>query len=252
MAELKIGDHCSLKECHLLDFLPLECDKCHLSFCKIHIYYINHNCQSFSSEISDCGAVRNNSSSISYDCSFRDCTQKELIEIICECCGQIFCLQHRHPQDHKCPEKPTNRDKKAKTAKLVDSLSFDKVKNTKFTKPLNSRSANTTAKIALMKIKLKAKGDTGLPVDDRIYFDVMFEDSHHYVFFDKCWSIGKCLDQLAKTLKIDYQRRNLSKLHLFADLESNNNMELPLDEKLVNLMSQGTLFSGETLTLKYV
>lgn len=32
----------------------------------------------------------------------KGCKQKELIPVICDRCGQNFCLRHRHAQDHAC------------------------------------------------------------------------------------------------------------------------------------------------------
>ena len=40
-----LGRHCSVKDCHLLDFLPFRCDSCKLCFCLDHRSYENHNCK---------------------------------------------------------------------------------------------------------------------------------------------------------------------------------------------------------------
>ena len=40
-----IGQHCSFNDCNLLDYLPVQCDKCHQKFCKTHFKYQDHNCQ---------------------------------------------------------------------------------------------------------------------------------------------------------------------------------------------------------------
>lgn len=39
-----LGEHCSRKDCHQRDFLPVRCDRCHRHFCKLHFSYDEHDC----------------------------------------------------------------------------------------------------------------------------------------------------------------------------------------------------------------
>ena len=41
---MSIGTHCSLSECHQIDFLPFCCDACDRVFCLEHRTYSAHSC----------------------------------------------------------------------------------------------------------------------------------------------------------------------------------------------------------------
>lgn len=42
--DLNVGSHCSMKDCHQLDFLPYKCDYCQKKFCETHRLYKSHGC----------------------------------------------------------------------------------------------------------------------------------------------------------------------------------------------------------------
>lgn len=86
-----IGAHCSVPHCKQLDFLPLEC-KCKKLFCTEH----------YNAHISTCEAIRDNiatelnSIQDVYKCSEHNCNDRSVVPLICEKCGQHFCVAHRH------------------------------------------------------------------------------------------------------------------------------------------------------------
>lgn len=137
-----IGQHCSLKQCNQLDFLPIRCDECLLTFCSDHFRYEFHNCQTAKNKDNQvpvcplCSkavpSTRNNlpdfavsqhidshcrandnidqsklgkttNSSLKI-CSFKACKQKDVIYLQCDTCHKKYCIKHRNPLDHLCTE----------------------------------------------------------------------------------------------------------------------------------------------------
>ncbi|XP_054851621.1 AN1-type zinc finger protein 2A isoform X2 [Eublepharis macularius] len=129
-----LGKHCCEKTCKQLDFLPLKCDACEEVFCKDHIAYSRHRCSSaYKKDVQvpvcplcstpipikkgemadvvvgahmDKGCQRDSAPQkekiFTNKCSRSGCKKKEMIKLVCGQCLQNFCLQHRHPLDHKC------------------------------------------------------------------------------------------------------------------------------------------------------
>lgn len=103
-----IGEYCSFKTCQRLDFLPIKCTLCHLIFCKEHFSLTNHNCPS-SEELNKQNLLNNsNLTPINFHkCTFEDCKQKEMVQVVCEFCKLNFCMKHRLQVDHKCAKLET-------------------------------------------------------------------------------------------------------------------------------------------------
>lgn len=137
-----IGQHCSLKQCNQLDFLPIKCDACSLTFCSEHFRYEFHNCQTAKNKDNQvpvcplCSkpvpSFRNNQPDFAVSqhidlycranenidhsklskttnsslqlCSFKACKQKDVIYLQCETCNKKYCIKHRNPLDHLCTE----------------------------------------------------------------------------------------------------------------------------------------------------
>nr|CAG4645003.1 EOG090X0APF [Leptodora kindtii] len=129
-----LGQHCSNKACNVLDFLPMKCDACHLIYCKDHIRYELHSCQSsYKKNIQvpvcplcnqpvpwkrgeapdiavgahidqDCQSdpAKSKRKVFGNRCSMKGCKQKEVVPVICDKCKLNHCLKHRHPCDHSC------------------------------------------------------------------------------------------------------------------------------------------------------
>lgn len=126
-----LGQHCSEKYCHKLDFLPMKCDACGAIFCSEHFSYQTHSCPSaYRKDVQVpicplCSEPVPTPRDVSPDvtvgahidqfcrsekkkiytnrCTFRNCKKKELIPVSCTVCRQNFCLKHRHFSDHECP-----------------------------------------------------------------------------------------------------------------------------------------------------
>mmetsp|Transcript_66974 Transcript_66974/g.131871 ORF Transcript_66974/g.131871 Transcript_66974/m.131871 type:complete len:246 (+) Transcript_66974:120-857(+) len=132
--------HCSVADCHQLDFLPFKCDACAGVFCKDHFAHARHRCPKASSsnvQVLVCplcaAAVR---MSISEDpnvtwerhylngctqvkpaskgpntCPIQGCREKLGPSNRFECtkCGITVCIKHRAEEDHPCVARPAPR-----------------------------------------------------------------------------------------------------------------------------------------------
>ena len=92
-----LGSRCSLKECNQQDYLPFKCNLCNKFYCLKHKSYDQHNCENYD-------IVKKPKTKINKTHYFicQVCNRKELFEIKCSRCNKIFCLQHRHQENHDC------------------------------------------------------------------------------------------------------------------------------------------------------
>lgn len=253
MAELDIGKHCSVAACNLLDFLPVKCDKCQFFFCKEHHFYEYHNCLKLVER-----DVPENQKFVQYQCSYRNCEKTELVDVKCSECQKNFCFQHRCQPDHDCIELQNKmKDKMPETSKLIQNILGSARSNgielgTK--KIVSEKSRATAAKLALMKMKQKAVGDQGLPMDQRFYFSVSCSEksSSSCVFFDRHWTVGRTVDALAKTFKLHNTNniQNAPKLVLSCDDEGSSFFSAPKSWK--ELLESQEIFNGTTLYLRLI
>ena len=103
MSELyKLGRHCALDSCHRLDFLPFDCDQCHLSFCLDHRTPHTHSCTAPAPPQPQPVSLAKLSHMNPHRCSEVGCRRRELTANHCRNCGNNYCLAHRFPTQHAC------------------------------------------------------------------------------------------------------------------------------------------------------
>ena len=259
MAELSIGEHCSVAYCKRLDFLPITCNGCGLLFCKDHMSYDAHGCSLCLLAMPDGSAYQGPRS---YRCSFENCTNRELTAIACDACLENFCLAHRHETEHNCRATVMRSERMLQTAKHVQSivsrtsapLAGDK--NPK-RQPASQKSKTTASKIALMKLKQKAIGDSGIPESERVFLNVALphgsQSKSMAMFFSDKWYVGKVVDKIAAAtgLRNDNNTSAARKLFLF---ESTSGGICKNDETLASLLQEetGAVFNGCTVILEYI
>lgn len=259
MAELDIGQHCSLPACKQLDFLPFECDLCGLVFCKDHAAYDAHSCSEYASAAAY-GKKQSECTSVSYACSVSGCSSRELVEIKCDLCNNCYCLVHRHYDDHKCNSvTDVQEEKHPKTTELVNKILSDKPVTSK---PLNAaklsaKSAATASKIALIKLKQKATGDKSIPDADRVFFNVIFPLGSHKkslpMYFCQSWYVGKAVDKAASTAAIS-NKNNIAGAQRLCMFEGNCGRLCPSGHKISSLLNASgdvSLYNGATVILEY-
>nr|CAG4649560.1 EOG090X0APF [Scapholeberis mucronata]SVE93788.1 EOG090X0APF [Scapholeberis mucronata] len=167
-----LGKHCSEKSCNQLDFLPMKCDACEQTFCKDHVRYDLHKCESsYKKDIQvpvcplcntpvpwkrgeapdlavgdhidrDCQSdpAKQKRKVFGNQCSMKGCKKKESIPIVCDQCRMNYCLRHRHTLDHSCKgNNPAERAREAALARASSaSLNF-------FSKKVNAPKTSNAA-----------------------------------------------------------------------------------------------------------
>jgi len=142
-----MGQHCSDSFCKQLDYLPMKCDACSQLFCKDHLQYDDHKCNSLykkniqvpvcplcnapipvprgtvpdlavSAHIEENCLKKKKEKVFTNRCNKPKCKKKELVPCICDSCKLNFCLTHRHTADHDCkgPQKSSQPSNKAAAA----------------------------------------------------------------------------------------------------------------------------------------
>ncbi|CBH16465.1 hypothetical protein, conserved [Trypanosoma brucei gambiense DAL972] len=123
---------CTFSGCGHISFLAARCGFCGEMFCPEHTSVGSHNCCAFGVQplrCERCGMVvqleycgqsaaeamaRHTTSGCqpsqspgtkegqSNRCSYRECQKNEHVTIICDDCGNTYCVEHRAPQSHRC------------------------------------------------------------------------------------------------------------------------------------------------------
>ncbi|XP_069931363.1 AN1-type zinc finger protein 1 isoform X3 [Oryctolagus cuniculus] len=141
------------------DFLPFVCDGCSGIFCLEHRSKESHGCL----EITVTNDRLKTDTHKSFPCSFKDCTERELVAVLCPYCEKNFCLRHRHQSDHECEKLEIPKPRMAATQKLVKDIIDSKTRETASKRRKGAKNSETAAKVALMKLKMHADGDKSLP-----------------------------------------------------------------------------------------
>ncbi|XP_056869647.1 AN1-type zinc finger protein 1 [Takifugu flavidus] len=252
MAELDIGSHCQVKSCNQKDFLPFVCDCCSGVFCFEHRTRDSHSC----SEEPVKRTTQKEAGTRSYPCSFKDCKGKELLPVICPHCEQHFCLAHRHQDDHQCDKLEVQKPRMVATQELVQKI-IESKDGTKSKGRKGAKNSATAAKVALMKLKLHAAGDKGLPQTERTYFQVYLpkesKDSSKPMFFCSKWSVGKVVDYAASlaSLKNNNNVQAAKKLRL---CHPQTGKAFPMDDNLLSILAhpEAPLYNGGNVILEYL
>jgi len=238
MAELDIGNHCSVITCGQLDFLPFFCDYCKQVFCKVHKETTSHQCVAENLVIE-----KKVSEKIIYRCSFENCKITSLVSIKCSICFKQFCLTHRSAESHNC----SKLQKPAKDAFPLTKPTFFVPKKIKFK---NKRSEKLAAKVALMKLKMCANGKSNISSDDRIYFLIyhLDKDLKYSVFVSKYWTVGKCLDEIASEAKVS-NNNNIPGKTVICLLSVTTGEVLENDKIINDLLNEEVIYNGSTIML---
>ncbi|KAM9198453.1 AN1-type zinc finger protein 1 isoform 1-T1 [Dugong dugon] len=253
MAELDIGRHCQVEHCRQRDFLPFVCNGCSGIFCLEHRSRESHGC----SEVNIINERMKTDKHTSYPCSFKDCTEKELVPVICPYCEKNFCLRHRHQSDHECEKLEISKPRMAATQRLGKVVTDSETRETVSKGRKSTKHTETAAKVALMKLKMHADGDKSLPQTERIYFQVFLpkgsKEKSKPMFFCHRWSIGKVIDFAASlaSLKNDNNKSTAKKLRL---CHITSGEALPLDNILGTWMAKEDcpLYNGGNIILEYL
>ncbi|ESO90325.1 hypothetical protein LOTGIDRAFT_123476 [Lottia gigantea] len=257
MAEFsEVGKHCSVSDCKQLDFLPFDCDRCGLVFCKLHKATDNHQCSQHLKV--DSRPEYHGPKGIS--CFYSDCKNRELTPIPCIKCYNSYCLKHRHAQDHDCKvlqEETINKELDSKTTQHVKEILASKEPVVKKQFKKGSKSAKTAAKVALMKIKMTATGNKSIPDSEKIFLQIHLPQKSSTksknLFFSKKWSVGKIIDYTADISSLNNTNNTGDPLKLRIFNSEDGDM-IKTDEIMENVINNDSIpvYSGSSIILEYV
>ncbi|KAK0416449.1 hypothetical protein QR680_012493 [Steinernema hermaphroditum] len=221
MAEFPdLGKHCALSSCQILDFTPHLCPRCKQHFCGDH--RLSHGCLDSDANAStaDTGSSSSALPVRPFLCAKSGCFNRESVKIVCPDCSQNFCLSHRHADEHECKYQETVNDvvncekeavKKAVLEKLTQASKEEKPEAvapvTKQKKVLSVTEQKRQDKIEVMRLKSKtSNANCGiLPADRMFIFAKVYEPEERRlpVMIHKKWTVGRCVDKIAKDLSIE-------------------------------------------------
>ncbi|XP_016333243.1 AN1-type zinc finger protein 1-like [Sinocyclocheilus anshuiensis] len=166
-------------------------------------------------------------------------------------------LRHRHQDDHKCEKLETPKPRMAATQELVQKIVESKKNAPPSKGRKGAKNAATAAKVALMKFKMHASGDKGLPQTERTYFQVFLpkeaKDPSLPMFFCSKWSVGKVVDFAASqaSLKNNNNVLTAKKLRL---CHPETGEAFKMDASLQSLLSHTDcpLHNGDNVILEYL
>jgi len=257
----QIGEQCSVKECALLDFLPVKCAHCSQNFCKDHSFASNHQCTAVPDVICDESSGHSNEKRY-HTCSHDDCSERDVIELLCSKCEKHFCVSHRH---HGCsdPKKEAQRARREKFEAPKRQFNaakeaVNKIVDAKIEKNrgLSGAKLETANKIQLMRLKQRATGRRNVPVSSRSYFLAHWKPSESTdlqskaVFVNKEWPVGRVVDEIADQCKIisdpNPSAPKLRLFHMNGDILSEN-----MSETLQKLLEDKIVIDGASLTIGF-
>lgn len=253
-----VGGECAV--CGSVDFLPFPCSLCRAVFCAQHTK--GHGCDAAAPVPS---AEGESSPLPVFPCALPGCHQSERVAVACLRCQSNFCLRHRHPPDHKCPEVPLSpeeeqtRQAEARLKQIVASRQEAQSKEEEEAKKSTdeaapkklkgSKNPKLAAKVQLMRLKGKARVCGGASTLDRLHFLVLLPEprklpngsAHSCVAYPDQWKLGRALDELVSSARLPGQDWCL--------LRHSDGVALPLGDTLHSLVEGGELRDGETLLL---
>ncbi|XP_022662101.1 AN1-type zinc finger protein 1-like [Varroa jacobsoni] len=115
----------------------------------------------------------------------------------------------------------------------------------------------TALKVKLMKLKMKARGDKGLPEHERVYLEIRLPDGQQKpYFFSKLWTVGRCMDYVCDNEGIpnDNNRVNAKRLFLQSmerSVEGGFSRSLDLSSSMESLLKKDIIREADELNLTY-
>ncbi|KAI2796363.1 TEL2, telomere maintenance protein 2 [Blomia tropicalis] len=214
------------------DFLSITCCYCQKVLCKDHGPAILHKCTP-DIEIKKDELKQSKSDPNDYaKCNFCSDSVSILETINCMHCEKRFCLKHRHKTDHNCEFEFNDSQsnlvvEKLERKKYVENILKRMNLSTGVTiKNRGKKNDALALRVAEMKLRSTSVGQESIPVEERIYFFISFVPNENSfgqegkMFRDKpmylCreWSIGKCVDWLAKHFDLTNRNNDLTQPRL--------------------------------------
>jgi len=268
------GKYCDIKGCGSFDFLPYYCTFCKKSLCETHRFYESHFCTS--SQLSQTTSThphfttcnichqsllipsKSNSNAIlqlhkqsgcpkrkrmNKKCSYINCQKREIVELHCKSCSNVFCLQHRLEIDHQCEKLEVTKPKESlKSLQKTDKA--EKVNGKTSDKVAHKFSNNSLSPI----------GDESIQIEDRYPLCVFYSDAESeihskFMFFHRKFTVGKILDCLEDQNLLKNTHHVHERLNLFV-VRQNSVHKLNHIDRLCNL-DPTKLRKGDCVVIEY-
>lgn len=112
------------------------------------------------------------------------------------------------------------------------------------------------AKLQLMRLKGRAKGDNAVPQSERVFFSIICPNPQQNpkpldVWMSKTWSLGKAVDFMARQARIKNRNNQADapKLHFF---KGDVCLSTSFDKRISDLMSEDVILDGDSLEFRLV
>jgi len=116
--------------------------------------------------------------------------------------------------------------------------------------------AAMATKLALMKLKARAKGDNAIPRTERVFFTVDCPNRQQNpvpldLFMGNTWTMGKVIDFVAKQGSIKNKNHLPTGpfLHIF---KGETCLSKPFDKTIQQLLTEGHLVDGDSLSIRII
>ena len=157
-------------------------------------------------------------------------------------------MKHRIPEAHECPKLKEEYLQRIRSHRTVSSV--DK-KPVEAPKVKGAKNDSLARKVALMKLKQKAKGPQ-VPMEERLYLFVENETTgiQEPFYYSKTWTFGKCLDFTLETLGIRNVNNKTSGKKMSLCLL--DGQTIAFDLTVQEVVNKGSLSEGDKIILKNV
>lgn len=213
---LDVGTHCAF--CRQMDFLPFHCKYCGGDFCASHRLKEAHHCSWLIENEKKKPVVEKSSTPTDNGGKYFQSLlpDKGYIRIQNGTAKKAEETLKVHTSSARSTVSKTALDKLTRFFKKRES------KKTFFSKKAKSKPSNKI--IQLANLKRIAKGDSSIPITNRLYLYCYVIDNEdeddpkeHEIFINRVWPIGRALDSIAKQLNLRNQ---------------NNDFRITADQKL--------------------
>lgn len=166
-----------------------------------------------------------------------------------------------------CPVKDVNKAKALELGKKADDASKavkdlqGKIKEDISAKLEEAKAAGGSkgamaAKLQLMRLKGRAKGDSAVPQAERVFFSIACPNPLQNrqpldVWMNKTWSLGKAVDFMARQARVKNRNNQLDapKLHFF---KNDVCLSVAFEKTINDLLNEGAITDGDSLVFKLV
>ena len=180
------------------------------------------------------------------------------VRITCDDCGFRFCINHRYPESHSCRvleyrERAKQSRANTSNAKRVPIIGKepekpDLSKSRILKKPKSAKNEALAAKLALMKLKQSANGDTKVAMEERLHFNLKIEQKLVPMFFNKRLQVGRVVDILVSEYSLQLRNKDGQILGL---IHQSTDTKLLPSRKLSEYEAEFDNFNASTLEVQY-